>query len=154
MACQEPGCTAGSSSRLKPKVFHLPPPRSPEKLSPIKPVPGAKKVGDRCHRWYAAAAVYSLLCLILCNPTDYSLPGSSVHGILQARILERVAISFSRGSSQPRDWTHNSCISGIGRQVLYHWCHLGNLKPSNLPLNVSSDLSRLFLSDMLTVASV
>ena len=85
------------SSRLKPKLFHLPPPPSLEKLSPVKPVPGAKKVGDRCHRWYAAAAVYLLSRLILCNPTDYSLPGSSVHGILQARILEWVAISFSRG---------------------------------------------------------
>ena len=39
----------------------------------------------------------------LCNPMDYSLPGSSVHGIFQARVLEWVAISFSRGSSQPRD---------------------------------------------------
>ena len=42
-------------------------------------------------------------CLTLCDPMDYSLPGSSVHGILQARILQWVAISFSRGSSQPRD---------------------------------------------------
>ena len=42
-------------------------------------------------------------CLTLCDPKDCSLPGSSNHGILQARILERVAISFSRGSSQPRD---------------------------------------------------
>ena len=49
---------------------------------------------------------------------DYSPPGSSVHGILQARILEWVAISFSRGSSQIRDWTHVFCI---GRQILYHW---------------------------------
>ena len=45
-------------------------------------------------------------------PEDCSLPGSSVHGILQARILEWVAISFSRGSSQPRDWTLVSCIAG------------------------------------------
>ena len=44
-------------------------------------------------------------CLTLCNPVDCSLPGSSVHGIFQARILEWVAISFSRGSSWPRDWT-------------------------------------------------
>ena len=42
-------------------------------------------------------------CPTLCNPMDCSLPGSSVHGILQARILEWVAISFSRGSSRPRD---------------------------------------------------
>ena len=41
------------------------------------------------------------LCLTLCNPMDYSLPGSSVHGISQARTLEWVAISSSRGSSQP-----------------------------------------------------
>ena len=49
---------------------------------------------------------------ILCNPMDCSPPGSSLHGILQARILEWVAISFSRGSSQPRDRTWVSCITG------------------------------------------
>ena len=53
---------------------------------------------------------------------ECSPPGSSVHGILQARILEQVAISSSRGSSQPRDWT---CISCIGRWVLYHWTTWG-----------------------------
>ena len=42
-------------------------------------------------------------CLTLWNPVDCSPPGSSVHGILQARILERVAVSFSKGSSSPRD---------------------------------------------------
>ena len=47
--------------------------------------------------------VVAQLCLTLCNPVDWSLPGSSVHGILQARILEWVAISFTWGSSQPRD---------------------------------------------------
>ena len=46
----------------------------------------------------------------LCNSVDFSPPGSSIHGILQARILEWVAISFSRGSSQPRDQTSNSCF--------------------------------------------
>ena len=51
------------------------------------------------------------------TPTDCSLPGSSVHGILQARILEWVAVPSSRGSSQPRDWT---CVSCIGRWILYH----------------------------------
>ena len=44
-------------------------------------------------------------CLTLCNLMDYNPPGSSVHGISQARILEWVAILFSRGSSQPRNWT-------------------------------------------------
>ena len=51
------------------------------------------------------------LCLTLCDPTDYSPPGSPVHGILQARIVEWVAIPFSRGSSRPRDRTCVSCIA-------------------------------------------
>ena len=51
-------------------------------------------------------------CPTLCNPMDCSLPDFSAHGILQARILEWVAISFSRGSSQPRDQTQVSCIAG------------------------------------------
>ena len=65
-------------------------------------------------------------CLTLCDPMDYSLPGSSVHGIFQARILEWVAMPSSRGSSQPRDRTHDSYVSRIGRQVLYHQCYLGS----------------------------
>ena len=66
----------------------------------------------------------SLLLLFSCQvmsnslwPIDCSPPGSSVHGIFQARILEWVAIFFSRRSSQTRDWTHVSCL---GRQILYH----------------------------------
>ena len=51
-------------------------------------------------------------CLTLCDPTDCSPPGSSVHGILQARIVEWAAIPFCRGSSQPRDQTHVSCTEG------------------------------------------
>ena len=51
-------------------------------------------------------------CPTLCDSGHCSPQGSSVHGILQARILEWVAISFSRGSSQPRDWTQVSCIAG------------------------------------------
>ena len=51
-------------------------------------------------------------CLTLCNPRDCNLPGSSVHGILQARVLEWVAYPFSRGSSWPRDQTCVSCIAG------------------------------------------
>ena len=51
-------------------------------------------------------------CLTLCDPRDCSLPVCSVHGIFQARVLEWVAISFSRGSSQPRDWTLVSHIAG------------------------------------------
>ena len=52
------------------------------------------------------------LCLTLCDPMDCSLPGSSVHGILQARLLEWVAMPASRGSSQPRDRTCISCSTG------------------------------------------
>ena len=52
--------------------------------------------------------------------------GFSVHGISQRRILEWVAISFSRGSSQARDQTRVSYVSCIGRQVIYHCCHLGS----------------------------
>ena len=59
--------------------------------------------------------------LNLCNAMDGNLPGSSVHGILQARILEWVAIPFSRGSSQPRNQTCVSCIAD--GKILYHLSH-------------------------------
>ena len=62
-------------------------------------------------------------CPTLFSPTESPL-GSSVYEILQARILEWVAISSSSSSSQPRDQTHVSYLSGIGRQVLYHQHHL------------------------------
>ena len=76
----------------------------------------------RCQYYmYAAAAAKSLQsCPTLSDPIDHSPPGSSVHGTLQARTLEWVAVSSSRGSSQPRDRTHVSYGSCIGRQVLYH----------------------------------
>ena len=63
------------------------------------------------------ACLVSQSCPTLGDPMDCSLPGSSVHGILHARILEWMVISLSRESSQPRDWILVSCI---GRQVLYH----------------------------------
>ena len=58
--------------------------------------------------------------LTLCDPVDCSPPGSSVHGILQGRILEWVAIPFSKGSSQSRDrtWVYLHC-----KQILYHLSH-------------------------------
>ena len=58
--------------------------------------------------------------LTLCDPMDCGPPGSSVHGVLHARILEWVAISSSRGSSQPRDRIPISSISSVGRWILYH----------------------------------
>ena len=65
-------------------------------------------------QWYICMHIHvsevTQSCPTLCNPMDYSLPGSSVHGIFQARVLEWVAISFSRWSSQPRHWTWDSRI--------------------------------------------
>ena len=69
-------------------------------------------------------------CPMLCHPRDYSPPGSSVHGILQSRILEWVAMPYSKAFYQPRDQTCISCVSCIGRQVLYHQHHLGSPHPS------------------------
>ena len=86
---------------------------------------------------YMCICVYICVCmctkslqsfLTLCYPMDCSLPGSSVHGVLQERILEWVAMSSSRGSSQSRDWIHIPFVFCIGRQVLYHLCHLGRLQ--------------------------
>ena len=72
--------------------------------------------------------VHAQSCLTLCNPMDCYPPGSSAHGIFQARILEWVAMPSSRGTSWLRDWTCTSyiscmgisCISCVGRQILYH----------------------------------
>ena len=66
-------------------------------------------------------------CKTLCDSTDCSPPGSSVHRILQAGILEWVAMPSSRGPSLPRDQTHVSYVSCVARWVLYHWHHLGSL---------------------------
>ena len=65
-----------------------------------------------------------------CDPMDCSLPGSSVPGILQARILEGVAIPFSRRSFWPRDWTQVSCIAG---RILYRLSHQESPKTLNDP---------------------
>ena len=73
-----------------------------------------------------------------CDPTDCSPPGSSVHGILQARTLEWVAISFSRGSSRPRDRTQVSCIAGG-----FFTNSARERSPDSLGSNASSTLSRL-----------
>ena len=61
---------------------------------------------------YISEVKVAQLCPALCVPMDCSPPGSFVHAILQARILERVVVHFSRGSSQPRDRTHGSHIAG------------------------------------------
>ena len=90
----------------------------------------------------------SCVCVLsgvwLCDSTDRSLPGSSVGGICQARILDWVAISSTRRSSQSRDWTQVSCISCTGRQSLYPLTHLGS--PGTY---CSVQFSRLVVSDSL-----
>ena len=70
-------------------------------------------------------------CLTLCVPMDHSPPGSSIHGILQARILQWVAMPSSRGSSQPRDWTQVSLC-------LLHW------QAGSLPLAPSGKPNGLY----------
>ena len=60
------------------------------------------------------------LCPTLCEPMDCRLPGASIHGIFQARRLEWVAISYSRGSYWPRNQTQVFCASCSGRQILHH----------------------------------
>ena len=77
---------------------------------------GAARIGGRFGGECAAAALCAQLCLTLCDPKDCVPPGSSVHGLSQARVLEWVSMPFSRGSSQPGDETQSSCI---GRQILY-----------------------------------
>ena len=59
-------------------------------------------------------------CPILCDPPDHTLPGSSVHGILQTRILKWAAMPASRGSFTPRDGTRVFQIACTGERVLYH----------------------------------
>ena len=75
-------------------------------------------------------------CPTSCDPMDWDLPGSSIHGILQSRILEWVAISFSRRSSRARDWTCGSCIAGrlfimlATREAQVCWLY--NIAPNTL----------------------
>ena len=79
---------------------------------------------------YCTTVLFKVLCMLcaqslqscptLCDAKDYSLPGPSLHGILQARVLEWTAIPSSRGSSPPRDGTLISWVSSTGRGVLYH----------------------------------
>ena len=77
-------------------------------------------LGYLCMRVCVCVCVCAQLCQTLCDPMDWSPPGSSVHGISLARILEWVAISFSRASSQPRDQSFVSCIFCIGNWSLDH----------------------------------
>ena len=70
--------------------------------------------------------ISKLQCLTQCNPMDCNLPVSSAHRISQARILEWVAIFFSRASSWPRDQAQVSCVSCLSRWILLSLHHLGS----------------------------
>ena len=76
------------------------------------------RLNDISYIKYITEQTLSQFYLTLCDPADCSPPGSSVHGILQARTLEWAAISCSRGSFQPRGWTWVCFISCIGRCIL------------------------------------
>ena len=80
-------------------------------------------------------------CLTLCDPVDCSLSGSSVHGILQARILGWVAISFSKGSSRPRDWT---LVSGTADR-LYLLSHQGSPLSGEYMAETEEELKSLLM---------
>ena len=82
------------------------------------------------------------LCLTFCDPMDYSLPGSSVHGIHQARILEWISITFSKGSFRSRDQTWVSCTAG--RQILYRLSHQGSFSQGP-HLNITKAIPGKFL---------
>ena len=109
-----------------------PPPDTPQPV--LRGVSAAKgKQGSRTVSWKDPMADAGRVCAeslqacpTLCDPVDCSPPGSSVHGMLQARILDWVAISSSRGSSEPKNRTCISCVSCISRWVLYHEPLLGN----------------------------
>ena len=97
----------------------------------VNPLRTAQLSGQRANDQGSSVCVRSVaqLCLFLCDPLDCSPPGSSVHGSLQARILEWVTISISRGASWPRNWICVSWVSCIGRQILYH-CTPWKLSPN------------------------
>ena len=101
-------------------------PENPPKSRILFSEETASAVWPCCHEVWKV--LVTQLCLTLCDPTDYSLPGSSVHGILQARILEWVAIPFPRRSYRPRDRTRSPTLQadslsseppGINRRFLF-----------------------------------
>ena len=126
-----------------------------------------------CIHIYVHACIMLIVVLLLshvwlfCNPMDCSTLGFSIHGISQAQTLDWVAISFFRESFQPRDRTYISCVSCIGRWILYLWATKGVLYNSyhlpfccqllmliwNLVLVVHFEKNYLILSCMETCTS-
>ena len=98
-------------------------------LFPYRPLQSIKK-SSLCYTVGPYCVLVDHSCQTLCDPVDRSPPGSSVHGVLQARILEWVAMPSSRGSSQSMNIIQVSYVSGIVKCILYHYCHLES--PSSL----------------------
>ena len=96
--------------------------RDPSGTESVPPAVEAQSLNHWTTRKACARSV-AQLCPTLGDPMDCSLPGSSVHGNFQARILERVAISFSRGSSQLRNWAHVSLDTSRFWSVLIGTSH-------------------------------
>ena len=92
-------------------AFLPPEPGTEDKLLPHPPFLTVGSL-DWSKHTFKPLCMHAQSCPTLCDPMDCSPPGSSVHGILQARILEQVAMPSSRGSSQPRDQTQVSCTAG------------------------------------------
>ena len=113
---QQPlGSLAPSSSEPGTEADWLGPPSFPDKClicTPTAPTFSLQPQGIPGDVHCAVPCLVTQSCLTLCDPMHCSPPGSSVHGLLQERTLEWVAIPFSRGSSQPGDRTWVSCIAG------------------------------------------
>ena len=109
----EPGSPALQADSLPTELW-----RKPSAYNSVTlPLAKMKPTGSRLSTtdwdmWHSSLCSVAQSCQTVCDPMDCILPGSSVHRILQARILEWVAISFSRGSSWPRDRTLVFCITG------------------------------------------
>ena len=98
----------------------------------VKREPGISYIQGYTEVWDSVRVCWvAQLCPILCKPLDCSPPGFSVHGIFQARILECVAVSFSRGSSRLRDQIRISCVSRIAGGFFTCWANIGGSLGSN-----------------------
>ena len=115
---------------------------------------GEKKWGKCCPVWISFSdgtdrvrvRVKPFSCVrLFVTPLDCSPPGSSSMGFFHSRILKQAAISFSRGSSSPRDQTCVSCVSCVGRWILYH-CTIWEAPLARLPWRTSMYLLRLNLN--------
>ena len=88
-------------------------------------------------------------CLTRWNPMNYSPPGSTVHGVFQARILKWVAISFSRGSFRPRDWT---CVFCISRRIPYQWAIWEAYSRCSVQVETQKWMNKLAVSGVMKAA--